>query len=122
MIMRAWRNALRWRDLRAEHRQILGVAFIAAIGISSPLWFIAGARLYSWFELDPCRCVPIRDQPGGLLYAGALLCVGLVWIGCCSLASRAVVGFWQVRRGQLDRADLLGLVLGRYPDGWYDRL
>ncbi|MBY0275363.1 hypothetical protein K2Z84_08480 [Candidatus Binatia bacterium] len=120
MITQVWRNALRFRDLRAEHRQTLTFAFLAGIGLSSPLWFITGHVLYEWFKLDPCMCVPIRDQSGGLLYTGALMGFGLLWIGVCSFGSRAVLGMWRVRRGQLPREELFGLVLGRYPDGWYE--
>lgn len=120
MITQVWRNALRWRDLRAEHRHTLTLAFIAAISLSSPVWFLTGHILYHWFGLDPCMCVPIREQPNGLLFAGALMGFGLLWIGICSFGSRAVVGVWRVRRGQLAREELVGLVLGRYPESWYD--
>ena len=105
-----------WQEVKSEHRLVFGLAWLAMLALTIPVFTAGYWACLGWMNLDPS--VPVREQPGrfGFLLLGVVL-IG-VWLLVVSVLTRvalAIVLRWQ---GKIDRDDQWELLAFRYPRSW----
>jgi hypothetical protein len=103
-------------QLQFRYRVAVTGAFLVAMLLTSPLWFVAAFGLATVFGLDAS---PIRDQKGGWLWFTCFMLIVMVLISAAWLMGLSALAYLAHCRGELSGDEAVALALyAQYPRRW----